>query len=84
MDIRSSPPISSCARGINTSAPGSPQKAVGLGFEGREGFATPILARQRLGLLNPPFLGDERERDLTSSVKGRAADGLLSLMRMAN
>lgn len=52
----------------------------GLGEE----YSTPILPRQRAGLLNPPLLvGDEGEGDLTSSVvKGRAADGLLSLGRM--
>lgn len=58
---------------------------MGLGFEERQGgVVTPILPRQRHGLLNPPFLGEERE--LSSSVvkKGFAADGLLSLMRMAN
>jgi len=53
----------------------------------REGFATPLLSRQRMGVLNPPALGgspswEDRGSDLTSSVvKGRAADGLLSLMR---
>ena len=70
----------------NRSAPVSPRKWVD------ERFETPILSRQqRMGLLNPPFLGDvhgdvDGERDLTSSVgKGRAAvDGLLSLHRMAN
>jgi hypothetical protein len=49
-----------------------------------EEFSTPILPRQRAGLINPPFLGgrdEDMERDLTSSVvKGRAADGLLQLM----
>ncbi|KAK0125157.1 hypothetical protein ONS96_009020 [Cadophora gregata f. sp. sojae] len=52
----------------------------------REGFATPLLPRQRQGVLNPPSLcgspsWEDRGSDLTSSVvKGRAADGLLSLM----
>ena len=53
-----------------------------------DGFATPLLPKQREGSLHPPLLGtplgDDRksERELTSSVvKGRAADGLLSLMR---
>lgn len=53
-----------------------------------DGFATPILPRQRHGLLNPPILGTPMGKsglsneDLTSSVvKGRAADGLLSLLR---
>ncbi|KAH7418174.1 hypothetical protein BKA64DRAFT_653747 [Cadophora sp. MPI-SDFR-AT-0126] len=53
----------------------------------REGFATPLLSAQRQGVLNPPSLGgspswEDRGSELTSSVvKGRAADGLLSLMR---
>ncbi|KAG4432425.1 hypothetical protein IFR05_012083 [Cadophora sp. M221] len=53
----------------------------------REGLATPLLPRQRQGVLNPPSLGgspswEDRGSDVTSSVvKGRAADGLLSLMR---
>ncbi|KAH7360496.1 hypothetical protein BKA65DRAFT_533786 [Rhexocercosporidium sp. MPI-PUGE-AT-0058] len=53
----------------------------------REGFATPLLPRQRQGVLNPPSLGgspswEDRGSDLNSSVvKGRAADGLLCLMR---
>ncbi|KUJ20914.1 uncharacterized protein LY89DRAFT_778560 [Mollisia scopiformis] len=47
-----------------------------------DGLSTPLLPRQREGLLNPPMLGSPEERHLTSSVvKGRAADGLLSLMR---
>lgn len=52
------------------------------------GVATPGLDRQREGLLNPPRLSTplwrtgRREEELSSSgVKGRAADGLLSLMR---
>lgn len=52
-----------------------------------EGFTTPILPRQRKDLLNPPNLGSPtwNGNDLTSSVvKGRAADGLLSLMRHQN
>jgi Whi5 like len=52
-----------------------------------EGFTTPILPRQRQDLLNPPNLGSPtwNGNDLTSSVvKGRAADGLLSLMRQQN
>jgi hypothetical protein len=55
--------------------------------EPREAVATPLLPRQRHSLLNPPSLGGNVEdrspaRDLTSSVvKGRAANGLLSLMR---
>ncbi len=41
--------------------------------------ATPILPRSRDGFLHPN--GPESPRDVTSSVvKGRAADGLLSLM----
>jgi len=47
-----------------------------------EGCTTPLLPRQRDGLLHPPNLGSPVWNDLTSSVvKGRAADGLLSLMR---
>lgn len=43
-------------------------------------LSTP-LPRQREELLNPPVLGSPEEHHLTSSVvKGRAADGLLSLM----
>jgi hypothetical protein len=52
-----------------------------------EGFTTPILPRQCQDLLNPPSLGSPiwDGSDLTSSVvKGRAADGLLSLMRQQN
>lgn len=46
------------------------------------GLSTPLLPRQRERLLNPPMLGSPEEHSLTSSVvKGRAADGLLSLMR---
>ena len=50
----------------------------------KEAFATPLLPRQRHGLLNPPTLGSPiwKDKDLTSSaVKGKAADSLLSLMR---
>ena len=58
----------------------------------REPLVTPLLPRQRQGLLKPPNLGspiwDEKmspSADLTSSVvKGQAADGLLSLMRQRN
>jgi hypothetical protein len=52
-----------------------------------EGFNTSILQGQCQGLLNPPNLGSPtwNGNDLTSSVvKGRAADGLLSLMRQQN
>jgi len=67
--------------------PGSPSKSVD--DTTLEEFATPLLPRQRQGLLNSLALGspvweDRRSagNDLTSSVvKGRAADGLLSLMR---
>jgi hypothetical protein len=68
----------------NNPAPTSPLKE---NEDTRESFATPLLPRQRQGLLDPPVSGsplwDDRKnvRDLTSSVvKGRAADGLLSLM----
>lgn len=51
-----------------------------------EGCTTPLLPRQRQGMLHPPSLGspiwaDERSREkITSSVvKSRAANGLLSL-----
>ncbi|KAF8864242.1 hypothetical protein BDZ45DRAFT_737684 [Acephala macrosclerotiorum] len=50
----------------------------------RDGLSTPLLPRQRDRLLNPPSLGSPtwNRSDITSSVvKGRAADGLLSLMR---
>lgn len=50
----------------------------------KEPFATPLLPRQRQGLLNPPALDSPtwKDRELTSSaVKGKAADSLLSLMR---
>jgi hypothetical protein len=50
----------------------------------KEAFATPLLPRQRQGLLNPPNLGSPtwKDRELTSSaVKGKAAVSLLSLMR---
>lgn len=50
-----------------------------------EDCMTPILPSQRQGLLYPPNLGSPVWNDLTSSVvKGRAADGLLSLMRQQN
>ena len=55
-------------------------------LESREAISTPLLPRQRQDLLNPPSLGGDFEdrspaRELTSSVvKGRAANGLLSLM----
>jgi hypothetical protein len=49
-----------------------------------EGYTTPIFPRQRQGLLHPPNLGSP-VYDLTSSVvKGRAANGLLSLMHQQN
>ena len=50
----------------------------------RKSLATPVLPRQRDAFPNPPSLDspiwDNRKTELTSSiVKGRAADGLLSL-----
>ncbi|EKD11902.1 hypothetical protein MBM_09925 [Drepanopeziza brunnea f. sp. 'multigermtubi' MB_m1] len=52
----------------------------------REFIATPVIPRQRESLLNPPALGTPTKGgDLASSMlKGRAADGLLSLMRHQN
>ncbi|CZR54329.1 uncharacterized protein PAC_04213 [Phialocephala subalpina] len=50
----------------------------------RDGLSTPLLPRQRDRLLNPPSLGSptwDRSEITSSVVKGRAADGLLSLMR---
>jgi hypothetical protein len=57
-----------------------PRKEIG---KKQDSFATPLLPRQRQGLLNPPVLDcPASEEQLTSSVvKGRAAFGLLSLMR---
>ena len=55
-------------------------------LESREVISTPLLRRQRQSLGNPPSSGRDVEdrspaRELTSSVvKGRAANGLLSLM----
>ncbi len=68
----------------DSSKPTSPTKTAN--DPTREDFATPLLPRQREGLLNPPSLGSPTwGSDLTSSVvKGRAADGLLSLMRQHN
>ncbi|KAF4625360.1 hypothetical protein G7Y89_g12804 [Cudoniella acicularis] len=82
--IPSSPPSAYSEKG--SSAPPSPCSLSREDEEPRDGFATPLLPRQREGLLNPPNLGSASlSSDLTSSVvKGRAADGLLSLMRHQN
>jgi hypothetical protein len=86
-DIPSSPP--SPYRGPTTESNKltSPHKEIDATT--REGFATPLLPRQRQTMLNPLTLGspiwEDRRSELTSSVvKGRAADGLLSLMRHKN
>ncbi|KAI9048889.1 hypothetical protein LZ554_006743 [Drepanopeziza brunnea f. sp. 'monogermtubi'] len=52
----------------------------------REIVAPPVMPLQRESLLNPPALGTPtKDGDLASSMlKGRAADGLLSLMRHQN
>jgi hypothetical protein len=71
------------------SSPPSYKEGDRPGYPSKTAEDTPLLPRQRRGLLNPPALGspvweDRRSagNDLTSSVvKGRAADGLLSLMR---
>jgi Whi5 like len=49
------------------------------------GCTTPILPRQRQGILQPPQLGSPIWNEVTSSVvKSRAANGLLELMREQN
>jgi hypothetical protein len=49
------------------------------------GCTTPILPRQRQGMLHPPQLGSPIWNEATSSVvKSRAANGLLELMRQQN
>jgi hypothetical protein len=67
-------------------ARGVVEEEVEMGREGRPKnvYSTPILPRQRQGLLNPPLLErDDGKVELTSSVvKGRAADAMLSLGRM--
>ncbi|PVH85089.1 hypothetical protein DL98DRAFT_512024 [Cadophora sp. DSE1049] len=85
--IPSSPPSCRSAPGSNDRLASPPKVATDATGEG---FATPLLHRQRQGVLNRPSLGgspswEDRGSDLTSSVvKGRAADGLLSLMRQYN
>ncbi|CZT49249.1 uncharacterized protein RSE6_10063 [Rhynchosporium secalis] len=82
--IYSSPPARCSTQELSLASPTKSENHVS-----RAGFATPLLPRQQQGLLNPPSLGgspswEERGNELTSSVvKGRAADGLLSLMRQS-
>ncbi|RDL40554.1 uncharacterized protein BP5553_00533 [Venustampulla echinocandica] len=66
-------------------APTPPQEEQGVNNTLDHGLATPLLPRQSEGLLSLPGLGsqtlDTHGNELMSSVvKGRAADGLLSLM----
>jgi hypothetical protein len=86
-DIPSSPPSPYCDTTVEANELISPSKEIN--DTTREGFATPLLPRQCQTMLNPPTLGspiwEDRRSELTSSVvKGRAADGLLSLMRHQN
>jgi hypothetical protein len=87
-DIPSSPPSPYCHATVEANELISPSK--GIDDTACEEFATPkLLPRQRQAMLNPPTLGspiwEDRRSELTSSVvKGRAADGLLSLMRHQN
>jgi hypothetical protein len=61
----------------SASAVSSPHKESNLP---REGHHTPVLARQRESLINPPSLESPREADSTSNVvKGDAARDLLKL-----
>jgi hypothetical protein len=64
----------------------SPSKEAGATRAGEsENCTTPILPRQRQGMLNPPALGSPIWADVSSSVvKSRAANGLLELMRQQN
>ncbi|KAL2074467.1 hypothetical protein VTL71DRAFT_8245 [Oculimacula yallundae] len=81
--ISSSPPARRSTRDLDLASPKKVNDAT------RGAFATPLLPRQRHGVLNPPSLSgspswEDRGNDLTSSVvKDRAADGLLSLMRQS-
>jgi hypothetical protein len=82
-DIPSSPPSPYCDPTVEAKELISPFKHID--DTTCEGFATPLLPR-RQAILNAPTLGspiwEDRRSELTSSVvKGRAADGLLSLMR---
>ncbi|KAE9379118.1 hypothetical protein N431DRAFT_451024 [Stipitochalara longipes BDJ] len=65
---------------------GSPIKETDTRRAGEsEGCTTPLLPRQRQGMLNPPTLGSPIWAEATSSVvKSRAACGLLELMRQQN
>jgi hypothetical protein len=83
IDIPSSPPSPYCDTTVEANELISPSKEIDdTTFEG-------LLPRQRQAMLNPPSLGspiweDRRSELLSSVVKGRAADGLLSLMRHQN
>jgi len=61
------------------------QETVAIRAGESESCTTPILPRQRQGILNPPALGSPIWAEVTSSVvKSRAANGLLELMRQEN